>query len=228
MGTTMPALANIPPPNGSPNCGMAFRTALSDVTAPQLLAIAKHIESRGALDIAKRSLQICWQILLFALAHGVIEPNSSAELKPPHALRPRCKENYARLEVKEVSDTGKADLWPGYQGMLIRTSGEGLGGRFGARPGSAGLFGLLPHLATDLKICRSTFSACSETGGQQAQFLRRLEQGAALHHSGAGYLRARLAQRQGDRHLASSAATVGRWALPACGRRGSNPRAKGC
>ena len=30
---------------------------ITDITAPQLLATAKAIESRGALDIAKRSLQ---------------------------------------------------------------------------------------------------------------------------------------------------------------------------
>ena len=40
---------------------------LASITAPQLLAMAKGIEARGALDIAKRSLQMCGQILRYAV-----------------------------------------------------------------------------------------------------------------------------------------------------------------
>ena len=77
---------------------------IAEVTAPQLLAMAKRIESRGALDIAKRSLQACGQIMRFAVAHGVIERNPSADVKPSDALKPRRKENYARLDAKEVPE----------------------------------------------------------------------------------------------------------------------------
>jgi integrase len=66
--------------------------------------MAKRIESRGALDIAKRSLQTCGQIMRFAVAHGVIERNPSADVKPSDALKPRRKENYARLDAKEVPE----------------------------------------------------------------------------------------------------------------------------
>lgn len=48
---------------------------IASITAPQLLAVAKKIESRGALDIAKRSLQTCGQIFRYAVAHGIIERN---------------------------------------------------------------------------------------------------------------------------------------------------------
>jgi integrase len=77
---------------------------IADVTAPQLLAMAKRIESRGALDIAKRSLQTCGQIMRYAVAHGVIERNPSADVKPSDALKPRRKENYARLDAKDVPE----------------------------------------------------------------------------------------------------------------------------
>ena len=77
---------------------------MSSITAPQLLAMAKRIESRGALDIAKRALQTCGQIMRFAVAHGVIERNPCADVKPSDALRPRRKENYARLDAKEVPE----------------------------------------------------------------------------------------------------------------------------
>lgn len=66
--------------------------------------MAKRIESRGALDIAKRSLQTGGQIMRFAVAHGVIERNPSADVKPSDALKPRRKENYARLDAKQVPE----------------------------------------------------------------------------------------------------------------------------
>jgi hypothetical protein len=76
----------------------------ASVTAPQLLAMAKAIEARGAVDIAKRSLQTCGQILRFAVAHGLIERNPAADVRPSDALKPRTKENYARLDAKEMPE----------------------------------------------------------------------------------------------------------------------------
>ena len=78
------------------------RKPISEVTAPHLLAMAKRIESRGAVDIAKRALQTCGQILRYAVAHGLLERNPAADVKPSDALKPRKKENYARLDAKEV------------------------------------------------------------------------------------------------------------------------------
>ncbi len=39
------------------------RLPITEITAPKLLAMAKKIEARGALDVAKRMLQSCGQIL---------------------------------------------------------------------------------------------------------------------------------------------------------------------
>jgi integrase len=77
---------------------------VADITAPRLLAMAKKIEARGALDIAKRSLQTCGQIMRYAVAHGVIERNPAADVRPSDALKPRQKENYARLDAKDVPE----------------------------------------------------------------------------------------------------------------------------
>ena len=77
---------------------------IGDVTAPQLLAMAKKIESRGAIDIAKRALQTCGQVLRYAVAHGVIERNPAADVKPSDALKPRKKQNYARLDARELPE----------------------------------------------------------------------------------------------------------------------------
>jgi len=77
---------------------------MASVTAPALLAMAKGIEARGAIDIAKRSLQTCGQIMRYAVAHGLIERNPAADVKPSDALKPHKKENYARLDAKEMPE----------------------------------------------------------------------------------------------------------------------------
>jgi len=77
---------------------------VADITAPKLVAMAKRIEARGALDIAKRSLQTCGQVLRYAVAHGLIERNPGADVKPGDVLKSRKKENYARLDAKELPE----------------------------------------------------------------------------------------------------------------------------
>ncbi|MDR2709947.1 MAG: tyrosine-type recombinase/integrase [Burkholderiales bacterium] len=73
-------------------------------TAPMLLAMAKRIESRGALDIARRALQTSGQILRYAVAHGLAERNPAADIRPSDALTPRKKQNFARLDEKELPE----------------------------------------------------------------------------------------------------------------------------
>lgn len=75
---------------------------VGEITAPQLLAMAKKIEARGALDIAKRALQTSGQIFRYAVAHGIVDRNPAADVKPGDALKPRSKEHYARVDVKEL------------------------------------------------------------------------------------------------------------------------------
>lgn len=77
---------------------------IGDITAPQLLAMAKKIESRGAVDIAKRALQTCGQVFRYAVAHGIIERNPAADVKPADALRPRKKRHYARLDARDLPE----------------------------------------------------------------------------------------------------------------------------
>lgn len=75
-----------------------------EVTAPQLLMVAKKIEARDAVDIAKRAWQTCSQIFRFALANGFVERNPATDVKPSDALKPRRKTHYARLEGKEMPE----------------------------------------------------------------------------------------------------------------------------
>jgi integrase len=66
--------------------------------------MAKKIESRGALDIARRAWQTCGQIFEYALAHGMVERNPSKDVRPGSALIARKKEHYARIDAKELPE----------------------------------------------------------------------------------------------------------------------------
>lgn len=77
---------------------------VASITAPMLLAVAKKVEKRGALETAKRVYQTCGQMLRYALAHGLIERNPAADVKPSDALQPVKPKNYARLGLKDVPE----------------------------------------------------------------------------------------------------------------------------
>lgn len=77
---------------------------VADVTAAQLLAMAKKIESRGAVDIAKRAYQVSGQVLRYAVAHGAIERNPAKDVRPGDALRPHTKTNFARVDARELPE----------------------------------------------------------------------------------------------------------------------------
>lgn len=77
---------------------------VAEIEAPELVAMMKAIEKRGALDIAKRSLQTCSQIFRYAIAHGLAKRNPAVEIRPSDVLASRKKENYARLDGKELPE----------------------------------------------------------------------------------------------------------------------------
>ena len=77
---------------------------VSEVTASKLIAMARKIEDRGALDIAKRALQTCGQILRYAVSKDLIERNPASDVKPGDALKQRKKQNYARLDGRDLPE----------------------------------------------------------------------------------------------------------------------------
>lgn len=77
---------------------------ISDITAPQLLAMAKRIEARGALDIARRAWQTCGQVFEFALTLGQVQRNPAKDVRPGAALKPRQQGHYARVDAKELPE----------------------------------------------------------------------------------------------------------------------------
>ncbi len=62
----------------------------------------KAIEARGALDIAKRQLQKCSQIMRYAVAHDLAERNPVADIQPSDILPSRKKRNYSRIDAKDL------------------------------------------------------------------------------------------------------------------------------
>lgn len=75
---------------------------VDEIQAPELVKMTKAIEERGALDIAKRSLQTCGQVFRYAIAHGHATRNPATEIRPGDILTARKKQNYARLDAKEL------------------------------------------------------------------------------------------------------------------------------
>ena len=69
------------------------------------MATIKSIAARGALDIAKRAHQTIGQVFRYALAHGKESKatrNPATDIKPSDIIETRKKENYARIDIKEL------------------------------------------------------------------------------------------------------------------------------
>ncbi len=81
---------------------------IAEIEAPELVAMTKAIEERGARDIAKRALETTGQIFRYAIAHGYARRNPAVEIRPSDILRPTRKINYARIDSKELSDLLKS------------------------------------------------------------------------------------------------------------------------
>ena len=77
---------------------------VAEVEAPEIVRMLKSIEARGALDIAKRCLQMSSQVFRYAIAHGVggTTRNPATDIRPSDVLTPRKKKNYARLDAREL------------------------------------------------------------------------------------------------------------------------------
>lgn len=84
------------------------RLPVATIPASAFRDAVKKIEQRGALDIAKRNLQTCSQIMRYAVAHDLAERNPVADVRPADILKTRKKRNFARLDEKELPALLKA------------------------------------------------------------------------------------------------------------------------
>ena len=77
---------------------------VSEIQAPELVAMLKGIEARGVSDLAKRALQTSSQVFRYAIAHGLAKRNPATDIKPADVLVSRQKQNLARVESRELPE----------------------------------------------------------------------------------------------------------------------------
>ena len=74
---------------------------IADIQPPELLAQIRKVESRGAVVLAKRLLQVCGQIFRYSVATGRVSSDPSRDLKgalqPPVSKRHRAALSEAEL-----------------------------------------------------------------------------------------------------------------------------------
>jgi len=75
---------------------------LSEIPASAFRNAVQKIERRGAVDIAKRVLQTCGQIMRYGLANDFITHNPVAGVKPSDVLKPHKRRNYPRVDAREL------------------------------------------------------------------------------------------------------------------------------
>ncbi len=89
---------------------------ISEIQAPELVAVVKLIEKRGASDLAKRALQSVGQVFRYAVAHGYATRNPASDFRPSDVLKPTKKVNLARIQSKDLPELLKAiEIYRGTQ-----------------------------------------------------------------------------------------------------------------
>lgn len=89
---------------------------ISEIKAPEILAMLRHIEARGVLETAYRIKIICGQVFRYAAATGRTEIDPTGVLKG--ALQKRKEKHHAAItEPKQVAELLRAI--DGFQGTFV-------------------------------------------------------------------------------------------------------------
>jgi len=106
--------------------------AISEITPPELLAVIRRIEARGALETAHRALSNCGQIFRYAIATGRAERDPSGDLRG--ALAPVKGTNFASVtDPKKAAKILRA--LDGYEGTPVVRAALRLAPLVFVRPG---------------------------------------------------------------------------------------------
>ena len=73
---------------------------IADITAPEVLSMARAVEDRGTVNTAHRVMQMCGQIFMYAIATGRAERNPVPDLRG--ALKTAVSKHYSYLNAKEL------------------------------------------------------------------------------------------------------------------------------
>jgi integrase len=105
---------------------------ISEIKAPELLGALRRVESRGALESARRLKIIAGQVFRYAVATGRAERDPSGDLKG--ALAPPQERHHAAItDPKDVAPLLRAI--DGYQGHFVVKCALRLAPLFFVRPG---------------------------------------------------------------------------------------------
>jgi integrase len=105
---------------------------IAEIKAPELLAMLRRVESRGALETAHRVRTVCGQVFRYAVATGRAERDPAADLKG--ALPPYKKSHLAAItEPAKVAELLRAI--DGFQGSFIVKAALRLAPLVFVRPG---------------------------------------------------------------------------------------------
>lgn len=75
-------------------------TPIADLEAPDIAAVIKKIEDRGAGEMARRALQNCAQVIRYAVQTGRAKYDVTSGLKG--FLKPRVKTHYGTIKLAEL------------------------------------------------------------------------------------------------------------------------------
>jgi integrase len=73
---------------------------VADIAAPDVLALVRKVEKRGAHEMARRAVQYCSQIFRYAIVTGRTDRDPAADLRG--ALKPYVKGHYAAIDADEL------------------------------------------------------------------------------------------------------------------------------
>lgn len=75
---------------------------ISEITAPTVLTVLRAIEAKGALETARRAMQMCGQIFMYAIASGRAERNPVPDLRG--ALKTPVVKHHSFLKANDLPD----------------------------------------------------------------------------------------------------------------------------
>ncbi|WP_243363067.1 tyrosine-type recombinase/integrase [Fundidesulfovibrio terrae] len=105
---------------------------IKEITAPEILTLAHRIESRGALEMAHRTIQGCGQVFRYGVATGRCERNPAADLRG--ALPPVKEKHHPSItDPKAIAPLLRA--MDNYQGSPITACALRLAPLVFVRPG---------------------------------------------------------------------------------------------
>ncbi|HEY3784431.1 MAG TPA: integrase arm-type DNA-binding domain-containing protein [Steroidobacteraceae bacterium] len=75
---------------------------LAEIPTSAFRNAVQKIEKRGAVDVAKRVLQTCSQIMRYAVANDLTMCNPVADVKPGDVLKRHKRRNFPRIDAKDL------------------------------------------------------------------------------------------------------------------------------